>query len=127
VRAVSVIPGTIDAPRRARQLVMATLVEAACTPDSIEAARVLVSELVTNAVVHARSPSIRVEVVVHEPSFRVSVHDDEPNSLPSPERVPPDALGGRGLLLVEHLASRWASEVCDDPVGKVVWFEMACA
>jgi anti-sigma regulatory factor (Ser/Thr protein kinase) len=118
---------TTDAPRRARQLVMATLVEAACTPDTIEAARLLVSEAVTNVVLHARSDSVTVEVVVNEPEFRVSVRDEDPGCLPRPSIVPRDALSGRGLLLIEELSARWAWELRQDPEGKVVWFEMVCA
>jgi anti-sigma regulatory factor (Ser/Thr protein kinase) len=88
----------------------------------VDAASLLVSELVTNAVVHAGSA---VDVVVgHEgihATLRVEVHD-------SSERAPRmggfdlDALSGRGLALVEAMSDRWGVE--KDDAGKRVWFEL---
>jgi anti-sigma regulatory factor (Ser/Thr protein kinase) len=118
---------TIDAPWRAREMVTATLVEAACTPECIETARLLVSEVVTNVVVHAQSTSVTVEVVVDEPWLRVCVRDEDLMALPRLNPPSPQALSGRGLTLVEQLSARWAAEVRTEPEGKVVWFEMVCA
>ena len=106
---------------------MAVLFEAACTPDTIEAARLLVSELVTNAVTHTASETVTVEVVVAEPMFRVAVRDQGRSHPRLREQVGPDELHGRGLRMVDDLAARWATEDCVEPDGKVVWFEMACA
>jgi CheY-like chemotaxis protein/anti-sigma regulatory factor (Ser/Thr protein kinase) len=88
--------------------------------DLIADVELLVSELVTNAVLHASSAP-RLEVQVSAGAVRVAVHDDDPSL---PERRVPDAdrPGGRGLNMVEQLASRWGAEAHDD--GKVVWFEI---
>lgn len=125
VRAVRSFPATPESVREARHVVMATLIEASCTPDTIEVARLLVSELVTNVLRHARSESVTVEVVVHEPAFRVAVHDEDP-AMPQPRDASAEDLDGRGLALVDMLAERWAAEQ-KDPKGKVTWFELACA
>lgn len=88
--------------------------------DVCDTAVLLTSELVTNAIVHGRTSS---ELQVSSPLglLRVLVHDDNPTA---PERVRPgpDRRGGRGLILVEALASAWG--FAPDAPGKSVWFEM---
>ena len=80
----------------------------------------LVSELVTNAVLHASSAA-RLDVHVSRTSIRVEVFDEDAR-LPEPKDADDRATGGRGLLLVDRIASRWGSE--SKQGGKVVWFEM---
>jgi anti-sigma regulatory factor (Ser/Thr protein kinase) len=84
---------------------------------SSEAAELVVSELVTNAVVHARSES-ELEISRHADGVLISVADgDSHHPLRYPQDL--DALGGRGLDIVAVLASDWG--VTDRPEGKVVW------
>ncbi|GAA1499825.1 hypothetical protein GCM10009802_54320 [Streptomyces synnematoformans] len=85
-----------------------------------ESAVLVVSELVTNAVVHARvSPGreILTRFVRQDGGVRIEVHDasDEP-----PVRRVPDESGGLGLLLVDELADRWGG-VAERAIGKTVW------
>lgn len=84
-----------------------------------ELAQLLVSETLTNAVVHARSPFVMVAAKAGPEELRVHVSDDdfEPPVLRHPA---PDAVGGRGLLLVSSLADDWG--VTRQPLGKTVWF-----
>src|SRR4051794_33392026 len=85
-----------------------------------EDAALLTSELATNAVIHARSP---FDVTVHHDRrvLRVTVADDV-HHLPA-LREQPTAEGGRGLRLVQALASDWGCEPVPGD-GKVVWFEV---
>ena len=85
--------------------------------DSVE---LLVSELVTNAVVHGRSKA-DVAVLLAPESLRVEVSDSSPEA-PAPRDVDDDATSGRGMALVEALASAWG--VVPRPGGKTVWFEL---
>jgi hypothetical protein len=85
-----------------------------------ETAVLLVSELVTNAVLHARSASELVVRMVDN-GIRVEVRDDDPVT-PSLRTYSLEAGTGRGLLLVESLAARWGSS--PDGFGKSVWFEL---
>lgn len=89
--------------------------------DSIADVALLVSELVTNAVLHARSAT-RLTIDRDGATLRVSVWD---GSAARPRLRPytPDAVTGRGLLLVERIASRWG--VDEGSGGKSVWFELA--
>nr|WP_225797192.1 ATP-binding protein [Streptomyces aculeolatus] len=89
-----------------------------------ESAVLVVSELVTNAVVHARVPTgreIQTRFVRQDGAVRIEVHDAS-GVWPVP-RVP-DESGGYGLLLVQALASRWGV-VERERVGKAVWAVVA--
>lgn len=87
----------------------------------LDETELLVSELATNAVVHAGTP-MRVSVVRDGPAIRVEVRDDDP-TLPAQREPDPMAPGGRGMLLVELIAARWG--VNHNDRGKTVWFELA--
>lgn len=89
----------------------------------LDTATLLVSEVVTNAVLHARSP-VTVSVTSREDVARIEVSDGSP--------VPPrlhtfssTSATGRGLRLVEQLSRDWGVELSTD--GKTVWFEVGAA
>jgi anti-sigma regulatory factor (Ser/Thr protein kinase) len=86
----------------------------------VDAARLLVSELVTNAVLHART-DIALVVRLLRTGVRVEVHDGSP-SAPVVRHYDDEAMTGRGLALVDELARRWG--VDREPGGKSVWFEL---
>jgi anti-sigma regulatory factor (Ser/Thr protein kinase) len=85
-----------------------------------EVAALLVTELVTNAIVHTRSgPEVTARLVGHR--LRVEVADASPTP-PVRHCHSPRAGAGRGMILVGELASAWGSESAG--TGKIVWFEM---
>jgi anti-sigma regulatory factor (Ser/Thr protein kinase) len=89
--------------------------------DSVERARLLVSELVTNAVLHARTDiTVRCEWGADRARFEVG---DGNRGAPTPKRYVADSLTGRGMRLVAVLAESWGVERTAD--GKVVWFTVA--
>lgn len=83
----------------------------------------VVTELVTNAVLHAKAP---IELVIEQADgcLRVSVRDNDPHlPSPPPPRPPTAALTfGRGLAVVEALATRWGATPSGE--GKEVWAEL---
>jgi anti-sigma regulatory factor (Ser/Thr protein kinase) len=88
-----------------------------------EDAVLLTSELVTNALLHARS---EIEVVVDSDGHRVRIEVRDRNSrLPVAPTVEVDATSGRGLFLVASLADDWGVDRRTD--GKAVWFELELA
>lgn len=111
-------PAELSTPAAARRFVVESL-RSAGVPDS-ETVPVVVSELVTNSVLHATSTT-RVLVRVGPAVVRVEVHDADP-TLPVRRHPDPDTVTGRGLMLVEALTDRWGAAPADD--GKVVWFEL---
>ncbi|GAB2881975.1 SpoIIE family protein phosphatase [Nocardioides pacificus] len=92
-----------------------------CEEGTEETATLLVSEMVTNALIHAVGPAV-LELTPVDGGVRIAVTDREPQH-PQPRSASPDALGGRGLLLVEALAEQWGIEGAG--VGKTVWATLA--
>jgi anti-sigma regulatory factor (Ser/Thr protein kinase) len=104
--------------------------------DVVDDAALLVSELVTNAVHHGSGPSLRVRTRRQGHTLRCQVHDDGPGTptarpVPHARPVPTEEGGllaehGRGLHLVEVIATRWGSFTDTRlPRGQhVVWFEL---
>lgn len=88
---------------------------------SAETVAVLVSEIATNAVLHADGHKLRVRVLEVGLRLRIEVRDGSPK-LPIPRRAPSHAENGRGLALVDALATRWGVEAQLD--GKTTWFEI---
>src|SRR5687767_349750 len=101
--------------------------EVPCTPPMIEVARLLVSELATNAVRHARTETFTVEVDVDDVTASVSVCDEDPTTVQAQSLPEPPAEAGRGLRLVEDLAERWWCDERPDGAGKAVGFELPCS
>ena len=86
--------------------------------DVIDKAELLADELVTNAVVHARTP-VRLRLELRGDLLHIAVHDASPRLL---RLVPhePEGETGRGLRMVEQLATSWGVHRRPDE-GKVVW------
>ncbi len=89
-------------------------------PEVVEDVLLLVSELVTNVVLHART-TVRVSACIDPGRIRVSVGDDDPHHAPRRSGLGMEGTSGRGLRLVDLLASRWGIDLRDE--SKVVWFE----
>ncbi|MFJ8008521.1 SpoIIE family protein phosphatase [Streptomyces fagopyri] len=84
-------------------------------------ARLLLSEVLTNAVQHAQGP-IRLHVCRSATDLTVEVSDHNPH-LPQPRLAAEDAESGRGLILVRALADDWGVRPTDE--GKTTWFTLA--
>ncbi|MGW6055392.1 ATP-binding protein [Streptomyces sp. NPDC055189] len=85
--------------------------------------QLIVSELATNAVTYTQSPEIMVEVILTDAEAAVSVGDHGPNRRLRAQQAEPNAEHGRGLLIVEALASRW-EQSRDDGGGTIVRAEI---
>jgi CheY-like chemotaxis protein/anti-sigma regulatory factor (Ser/Thr protein kinase) len=89
--------------------------------DLIDDAHVVVTELVTNAFVHAGTRCELRAGLTHR-ALRLQVTDYGPG-MPDPQAADDRAEGGRGLLLVSALCVAWGVEALPDG-GKVVWAEL---
>jgi anti-sigma regulatory factor (Ser/Thr protein kinase) len=96
------------------------LLDAWDAADFEDAAVLLTSELVTNALLHAHSAA-ELHVRLADGRLHVGVTDAMP-ATPVRKRYGKEAATGRGLLLIETMASAWGTEPVDG--GKVVWFEL---
>jgi CheY-like chemotaxis protein len=87
----------------------------------VDPVNLLVSELVGNAVRHTDSD---IEVVIHVLAELLRVEVRDGSAVPPAQRTPdPTDVSGRGLALVDAVASRWGVDPL--PQGKSVWFELA--
>ncbi|MGW0366995.1 ATP-binding protein [Streptomyces sp. NPDC002990] len=97
-----------------------------CRADTADAAELLITELVTNALVHT-DQGAEVTVSLAGTRLRAEVRDH------AAHRPRPAAQGedhrthGRGLLLVQALADAWGVDTRARDGGKVVWFELEAA
>lgn len=115
--AMRVYPASVHAVREARHFVRTCLGGGG---DRAEDVALIVSELASNAVRHARSP-FAVHVTVEGPSVRIGVRDA---SNEGPRLVPASGMSetGRGVATIAALSERWGTE--EHPVGKTVWAEL---
>jgi anti-sigma regulatory factor (Ser/Thr protein kinase) len=116
------VPARPTSPGEARRFVGEVLRDHGLdTGEVVDAAALLTSELVTNAVLHAAG-TINVDVDLDLTAVRVEVADssEEP---PAPRDAAPEDTSGRGLHLVEAMARAWGVER-DRKDGKIVWFEL---
>jgi DNA-binding response OmpR family regulator len=107
-------------PRAARRFVSEVLTDWD-DGDLTDTVTLLVSELVTNAVVHAGS-DVEVSVRLTATAARVEVTDTSAEAI-APRDAGSDEDSGRGLALVGTLARRWGVRPAPDG-GKTVWFEI---
>ncbi|WP_435846978.1 ATP-binding protein [Streptomyces eurythermus] len=113
-------PGSVA---QARRLTQARLSGWAVCADTCDSAALVISELVTNAIVHTASSRVVCELHDHDDMVRIAVRDEgcapgEPH--PSPQR--PDEEHGRGLLLVDALCRAWGAQ--EHGPGLLVWAEL---
>jgi anti-sigma regulatory factor (Ser/Thr protein kinase) len=98
------------------------LTEAGVHDGRLDLLVLLVSELVTNAVAHA-DPPVTLRVHVDDERTRVEVTDGV-REVPVVRNPPPTALGGRGVMFVDRLASSWGTVPESGAAAKAVWFEL---
>jgi anti-sigma regulatory factor (Ser/Thr protein kinase) len=106
----------------ARWQISAHLREAGVVRPAIGDAAVVVSELLTNAIMHARPlPGARVLVAwaLREGSLELAVSDGGSMTLPRAAQPSLSSIGGRGLAIVEQLSCRWGALASD--FGLTVW------
>lgn len=106
----------------ARRWARERLAEAGLGGPALDLLVLLVSEAVTNAVEHA-DPPVLLRVDVDAVRTRVEVSDGA-RAEPILRNPPPTAEGGRGVMFVDRLASRWGTLPHSDDESKTVWFEL---
>ncbi|MFI6451008.1 ATP-binding protein [Streptosporangium amethystogenes] len=121
-------PGVARSAGAARRWVLGILDGHPTTAETLETLELLVSEVVTNAVLHSDSAGpdglITVRVGLGDGLVQVDVIDDgSATSVPAIRTTDDDSLSGRGLSWVDRLACAWGAD--HDEVGGAVWFRLA--
>jgi anti-sigma regulatory factor (Ser/Thr protein kinase) len=122
IEATILLPGDVTTPAAARRFIRAALESVEADTVVVETAVLLTDELVTNAIVHAHSRNY-LFVRAAKGVVRVEVTDPD-DRLPAIAALDTDAPGGRGLVIVNGLASAWGVERAAEG-GKTVWFELS--
>jgi anti-sigma regulatory factor (Ser/Thr protein kinase) len=112
--------GGPEAAARARQAL--SKLRADVDPPLMETLRLLVTELVSNSVRHARADTVVLKVLVGRTVVLTEVTDEGPGFDPEQTGKPGTEDSGWGLFLVERLAQRWGVSQQDDATK--VWFEL---
>jgi sigma-B regulation protein RsbU (phosphoserine phosphatase) len=116
---VTMLPPDGRSATQARRLLEAAIDEASLD-GFVDEALLLVTELVTNAIVHAGT-DIDLDIETGPGRLRVEVTDQSPGALPlAPESPAATREGGRGLFLLDALATEWGTRHSGH--GKSVWF-----
>jgi len=118
-RTLDALPGAVAEARRWAAGVTRGLLD----PDQAQSLRLIVSELVTNALRHGAEGEQIDLAVTPKPEFLcVQVTDNGPGLAPRPRALDTDDEGGFGLYFVEQLARRWG--VTRENRRTRVWFEL---
>lgn len=104
--------------REARRRVCDRL-EAAALEGAVPSVALVVSELTTNAVLHART-AFEVRLHLGMGTIRIEVHDED-SRRPVARNFSESATSGRGLRVVDQLCEAWGVEPDADGPGKTVW------
>lgn len=120
------LPGTMDAPRIARKTVLSRL-DGRLSDETAYDVALVVSELVTNSVVHAAlgaDDTVLLEIAVND---RLAITVTDPGSESVPRVLARDATTphGLGLYLVDRISASWG--VRRNPGATQVWCELALA
>ncbi len=117
------LPSDPTAAGEARRFVSSKLQGWGVDEDCIDTAELCVSELVTNAVIHSGTTS--TVTVQADPEYLLVLVQDRGGrgAVRRAEELDPESVSGRGLSLVDALASAWSAEHSTD--GTTVWFELA--
>lgn len=110
----------------ARQRLAADLSAAGIFDAAAGDAVLVVSELLSNAITHARplpGASVQVAWALGDDAIEVAVSDGGAATIPARTHASVSALGGRGLDIVEYVARRWG--VRSDDSGQTVWAVLA--
>ena len=119
-RSTRAFEASSEAPGAARRFLIEMLEGLGCANRFVDA-ELVVSELVTNAVIHART-DLSVALTFSPAAIRIEVRDR--NTTPPTPRSPSAlATSGRGLPLMDALTSSWGVNRFGD--GKVVWAQLA--
>jgi anti-sigma regulatory factor (Ser/Thr protein kinase) len=112
------LAASVDSVAAARRAVTEVAADAGVTGLRLGELELLVSEVVTNAILHSGSEDVIVSICVDD-RVRVRVED---HGSGVPIIAPPVAVGGLGLRLVDRLSTSWGVDAILD--GKVVWFDL---
>lgn len=116
-----VFPATTAAISDVRVWLRTHLTTLELEADTVHTAELLISEVATNALKHAQTSQIIVRLITDH-VLEAAVRDTASGALPRVAQPDLEESSGRGLLLVDALATEWGATVTSH--GKWVWFRL---
>lgn len=119
---VVLLPYMLASVAAARWRLSAELREAGVCDPAVGDAALVLTELLSNAILHAsplNGASLQVTWTLAGGLVEVAVSDGGSTTRPRAQHPPPSATGGRGLAIVEHLSRSWGVHTGDN--GTTVW------
>ncbi|MFI8848611.1 ATP-binding protein [Streptomyces sp. 891-h] len=119
------LPAHTSSVARARARLRSRLQHWGLTEELGHTAQLVISEFVTNALLHTDTVRIRCRIQLEGERLRIEVSDEgTQNCAPQPRSATTDEVNGRGLQLVGALAQRWGVTARSARCGRVVWAEL---
>ncbi|MGP3973799.1 ATP-binding protein [Streptomyces sp. 8N114] len=119
------LPAHTSSVARARARLRSRLQHWGFPEDLGHTAQLVISEFVTNAVLHTDTVRIGCRIHLDGDRLRIEVTDEGTQSCaPQPRSATSDEVNGRGLQLVGALAQRWGVSAHGGRCGRVVWAEL---
>jgi anti-sigma regulatory factor (Ser/Thr protein kinase) len=122
---VVVLPFAASSVGLARRRLVSDLVTAGVYGSAVGDAALVISELLSNALQHAKplpGCNLRAAWELDDGSVQISVSDGGAQTRPELGQPNPSTTGGRGLRIVERLSRRWGAR--NDDEGTTVWAEV---
>ena len=110
--------------KAARAAIRDFLVGSHASAEERDAVTLVANELVANAILHAAGAVGQIELRIDDRPrvIHIEVHDGDPTP-PTLRQDRIDDEGGRGLVIVDHIATRWGwDDIAGD--GKRVWCDV---
>ena len=118
------VPYEVSSVTDARWALRSMLEEAGSSTDESDAAAMVITELLANAIVHSERRNEFIDVVVQSSAEQIHIEVTDHNPRPPVQReISRDASSGRGLTIVDALSSAWGWERVEGD-GKRVWCDM---
>ncbi|WP_431982955.1 ATP-binding protein [Streptomyces qinglanensis] len=122
------LPAHTSSVARARARLRGKLQHWGFPEELAHTAQLVISEFVTNAVLHTDTVRIACRIHLDAERLRIEVTDEGTQSCaPQPRSAAPEEVNGRGLQLVGALAQRWGVSAHGGRCGRVVWAELGTA
>ncbi|MFD5114410.1 ATP-binding protein [Streptomyces sp. NPDC058391] len=119
------LPARAESVGRARKLAYDRLARWGIDDEACETVVLVVSELVTNAIVHAAGDHVVCEIREGKGHLRIAVEDQGYGPTGPQMRRTSEGEGGRGLFLIDSMCSGWgAHDTSGYGPGRVVWAEL---
>jgi anti-sigma regulatory factor (Ser/Thr protein kinase) len=126
LHAGAVGPSRVDSVPATRAFLIRLLQGWSVADEVVESAALLATEIMANALEHGAG-LLSVGIALDEGMLHIGVGDKAKERQPEVQALDNESDSGRGMWIVDILASSWGSDPTPGGIGKTVWFELSSA